>query len=56
MFFNNIFFQRETSFIVNNDFSVKDHTDLSVKDQGSTLKGKNLLPKSKFFPFRVDPN
>ena len=21
----------------------------------STLKGKNLLPGSKFFPFRVDP-
>ena len=25
-------------------------------EKGSTLKGKNLLPKgSKFFPFRVDP-
>ena len=22
---------------------------------GYTLKGKNLLPRSKFFPFRVDP-
>ena len=22
---------------------------------GSTLKGKNLLPRSRFFPFRVDP-
>ena len=22
---------------------------------GSTLKGKNLLPRSKFFPVRLDP-
>ena len=24
-------------------------------EKGSTLKGKNLLLGSKFFPFRVDP-
>ena len=24
-------------------------------EKGSTLKGKNLLPGIKFFPFRVDP-
>ena len=26
----------------------------SPSEKGSTLKGKNLLPRSKFFPFRVD--
>ena len=24
-------------------------------EKGSALKEKNLLPRSKFFPFRVDP-
>ena len=28
----------------------------AFSENGTTLKGKNLLPKgSKFFPFRVDP-
>ena len=28
---------------------------LTPSENGSTLKGKNLLNESKFFPFRVDP-
>ena len=28
---------------------------VSLVSKGSTLKGKNLLLRSKFFPFRVDP-
>ena len=26
-----------------------------TREKRSAPKGKNLLPKSKFFPFRVDP-